>query len=62
MTEEKKLEGEVFYPSPETIEKARLKDWEQLAQQADEEVVLIIELERSGCLSKEKGCDQLVLY
>ncbi|MBI5216232.1 MAG: acetate--CoA ligase [Ignavibacteriae bacterium] len=31
-----KLEGEVFYPSQEVIEQARVKDWDALAKFADE--------------------------
>ncbi|MBC8333299.1 MAG: acetate--CoA ligase [Anaerolineae bacterium] len=38
MTAKKQLQGEVFYPSAEVVEKARLKDWEATAQWAAEDL------------------------
>ncbi len=34
MNDKQSLEGEVFYPSPEAIEQARIKDWEAVARRA----------------------------
>ncbi len=34
--QQQKLEGEVFYPTQEVIEQARIKDWDALAKFADE--------------------------
>ncbi len=34
MSEKPKLEGEVFYPTRETVAQARVKDWDALARTA----------------------------
>ncbi len=33
-----KLEGEVFYPSPEVVAQARVKDWDAVARRAGEDL------------------------
>ncbi|HEX2865606.1 MAG TPA: acetate--CoA ligase [Ignavibacteriales bacterium] len=38
MSEEKKLHGEVFYPSEAVIHKAIAKDWDKICQEADEDL------------------------
>lgn len=37
MTQPKQLEGEVYYPSDEVIQQARLKDWDELSKKAAED-------------------------
>ncbi|HVI93354.1 MAG TPA: acetyl-coenzyme A synthetase N-terminal domain-containing protein, partial [Anaeromyxobacter sp.] len=32
------LDGEVFYPSPEVVQQARVKDWEAVARRASEDL------------------------
>ena len=38
MAKKKEMEGEVYYPSEQVIEQARVKDWEALAEKADKDL------------------------
>ena len=38
MNKQQALDGEVFYPSEETIQRARLKNWDELAQRAEKDL------------------------
>ncbi len=38
MAKKKEMEGEVFYPSEQVVEQARVKDWEAMAEKADKDL------------------------